>query len=93
MGFAAFHPTYKICDRTNLIGDNNCGGLDGQENPCDFWWGQVKYYATLAMSRVGRGLDSVKEFLSTLTPDERWGVLVVFEEVQPVMFDQLVAIF
>ncbi|WP_237088430.1 plasmid replication protein, CyRepA1 family [Nostoc sp. PCC 7120 = FACHB-418] len=23
----------------NIIGDNNCGGMDGQLDPCDSWWG------------------------------------------------------
>jgi hypothetical protein len=77
----------------NLIGDNNCGGVDGLFDPCDSWWRQVKSYATFAMSRVAHGVDAVKQFLSTLTSDERWGVMVVFEEAQPQLFDQLMAIF
>jgi hypothetical protein len=41
---------------------------------------------------MGRtGVDAAKEFLSILTSDKRWGVMVEFEEVQPVMFGQLVA--
>ncbi|WP_235526341.1 hypothetical protein [Nostoc piscinale] len=36
-------------------------------------------------------MESIKEFLSTLTSDERWGVMVAFEEVQPQLFGQLVA--
>ncbi|BAY41351.1 hypothetical protein NIES2111_57470 (plasmid) [Nostoc sp. NIES-2111] len=76
---------------TIVIGDNNCGGVDGQQNPCDSWWGQVKYYATLAMERVACGVEAVKEFLSTLTSDERWGVMMAIDEQAPVMFEQLVA--
>jgi hypothetical protein len=76
---------------TNLIGDNNCGGMDGQQNPCDSWWGQVKYYATLAMERVALGVDAFRQFLSTLSSDERWGVMMAIDEQAPVMFEQLVA--
>lgn len=43
------------------------------------------------MERVEVGVDAVKEFLSTLTSDERWGVMVEMEQTQPVMFGQLVA--
>lgn len=35
-------------------------------------------------------MKSVKKLFSTLTSDERWGVLVAFEEVQPQIFGQLV---
>ena len=76
----------------NLIGDNNCGGVDGQVNPCDSWWKQVKYYAQLAMSLLAHGVDAVKQFLSTLTSDERWGVMVAIDEEQPQMFEELTAI-
>jgi hypothetical protein len=76
---------------TIVIGDNNCGGLDGQENPCDSWWGKVKYYATLAIERVAHGVEAVKEFLSTLSSDERWGVMMAIDEAQPEMFEELTA--
>ncbi|MEJ1937828.1 bifunctional DNA primase/helicase, partial [Nostoc sp. NIES-2111] len=75
----------------NIIGDNNCGGLDGQIDPCDSWWRQVKSYATLAMERIAHGVDSVKQFLNTLSSDERWGVMMAIDEQAPVMFEQLVA--
>ncbi|MBD2255502.1 hypothetical protein [Nostoc parmelioides] len=65
--------------------------MDGQENPCDSWWGQVKYYATLALERVTYGVKSLKEFLSTLSSDERWGVMMAIDEQQPQLFGQLVA--
>jgi hypothetical protein len=74
----------------NIIRDNNCGGMDGQQNPTDSLWQQVKYSASLAIERVGRGVEAVKEFLSTLTSDERWGVMVAIDEAQPNMFEQLV---
>lgn len=43
------------------------------------------------MERAKDGVGAVKEFFSTLTLDERWGVMVAFEEAQPQMFGQLVA--
>ncbi|MBD2439782.1 hypothetical protein [Nostoc sp. FACHB-110] len=43
------------------------------------------------MERVESGVEAAKEFLSTLSSDERWGVMVAFEEQEPVMFGQLVA--
>jgi hypothetical protein len=76
----------------NVIGDNNCGGMDGQQNPTNAWWQQVKYYATFAMERVACGVDSVKQFLFTLTSDECWGVMMVIDEEQPQVFEQLVAV-
>ncbi|MBD2682404.1 MULTISPECIES: plasmid replication protein, CyRepA1 family [Nostoc] len=73
-------------------GSNNCEGVDGQENPADSWWQQVKYYAAVVMERVKDGVNAVKEFLSTLTPDERWGAILAFDELEPVMFGELVAV-
>ncbi|MBD2459178.1 hypothetical protein H6G80_34715 [Nostoc sp. FACHB-87] len=65
--------------------------MDGQENPIDSWWQQVKSYTALVMERVKHGVGAVKEFLSSLSSDERWGVMVAFEESEPAMFGQLVA--
>ncbi|MBD2452266.1 DUF3854 domain-containing protein [Nostoc sp. FACHB-152] len=70
---------------------NNWGGMDGKDNPIHSWWQQVKSYTTRLMERLETGVDAVKEFLSSLTPDERWGVMVQMEENQPQMFGQLVA--
>ncbi|MGV0104671.1 hypothetical protein [Nostoc sp. DSM 114167] len=53
---------------------------------------QVKYYAAVVMERVKDGMNAVKEFLSTLTPDERWGAILAFDELEPVMFGELVAV-
>ncbi|ABA24784.1 conserved hypothetical protein (plasmid) [Trichormus variabilis ATCC 29413] len=64
--------------------------MDGQDNLTDSWWGQVKSYATLAMSRVTHGVDAVKQFLSTLNSDERWGVMMAIDEQEPQVFEQLV---
>ena len=75
----------------SLIGDNNCGGVDGQLDPCDSWWRQVKYYATFAMKQIAHGVDAVKQFLSTLTSDERWGVMMAIDEAHPAMFEDLTA--
>ncbi|MBD0347436.1 MAG: hypothetical protein ICV63_21975 [Coleofasciculus sp. Co-bin14] len=36
------------------------------------------------------GVDAVKELLSTLTSDERCGVMLEFEDVDPQKFAQLV---
>ncbi|MBU7585521.1 MAG: hypothetical protein KAF91_21975 [Nostoc sp. TH1S01] len=62
--------------------------MEGQEAS---WWQQVKSYVAGFMERVESGLEAAKEFLSTLTSDERWGVMVAFEESELVMFGQLVA--
>ncbi|MCC5636995.1 hypothetical protein LC593_14215 [Nostoc sp. CHAB 5844] len=66
--------------------------MEGQDNPSDSWWQQVKSYAALFRERVKDGVGAVKEFLSTLSSDERWGVMVAFEEAQPQIFRELVAI-
>ncbi|BAY41349.1 hypothetical protein NIES2111_57450 (plasmid) [Nostoc sp. NIES-2111] len=43
------------------------------------------------MERVTHGVESVKQFLSTLSSDERWGVMMAIDEAQPQVFEQLVA--
>ncbi|RUR76125.1 hypothetical protein DSM107007_47120 [Nostoc sp. PCC 7120 = FACHB-418] len=43
------------------------------------------------MERVAHGVESVKQFLSTLTSDEKWGVMMAIDEQEPQMFEQLVA--
>ncbi|MBD2472011.1 DUF3854 domain-containing protein [Nostoc sp. FACHB-145] len=75
----------------NESGSNNWGGVDGQENPTHSWWQQVKSYTNQFRDRLQQGVESVKQFLSTLTSDERWGVMVQMEEQEPQMFGQLVA--
>ncbi|MBU7587064.1 MAG: hypothetical protein KAF91_30145 [Nostoc sp. TH1S01] len=65
--------------------------MDGQENSVVSWWQQVKSYTAGVVERVKDGVEAVKEFLSTLSSDERWGVMVAFEESEPAMFGQLVA--
>ncbi|WP_228038831.1 hypothetical protein [Nostoc sp. LEGE 12450] len=42
------------------------------------------------MERVEYGVDAVKELLSTLTSDERCGVMLEFEDARPDKFAQLV---
>ncbi|WP_224311721.1 MULTISPECIES: hypothetical protein [Nostocaceae] len=42
------------------------------------------------MSRVTHGVDAVKQFLSTLNSDERWGVMMAIDEQEPQVFEQLV---
>jgi hypothetical protein len=43
------------------------------------------------MSRVAHGVDAVKQFFSTLSSDEKWGVMVAIDEAQPQMFEELTA--
>ncbi|WP_341532028.1 hypothetical protein WKK05_40780 (plasmid) [Nostoc sp. UHCC 0302] len=74
----------------NEDGSNNWGGVDGQPNLSKQWWDRVKCYARLAIERVEHGINSMKELLSTLTSDERWGVMLEFEEINPEKFSQLV---
>ncbi|BAY20200.1 hypothetical protein NIES21_60700 (plasmid) [Anabaenopsis circularis NIES-21] len=81
----------QVADTTPLPINDNCVGLERQDNLADSWWQQVKSYAVSFMERVESGVEAVKEFLSTLTSDERWGVIVAFEEAQPQLFGQLVA--
>lgn len=76
----------------NVIGDNNRGGMDTDAELSDPWWERVKYYAQLVIVRVEYGVESVKELLSTLTIDERCGVMLEFEDVDPDKFAQLVAL-
>ncbi|MCC5619653.1 bifunctional DNA primase/helicase, partial [Nostoc sp. CHAB 5836] len=75
----------------NESGDNNRGGVDTEVSLSDSWWERVKYYARLAIERVELGVDKVKELLSTLTIDERCGVMLEFEDASPDKFAQLVA--
>ncbi|MHC5770749.1 MAG: plasmid replication protein, CyRepA1 family [Nostoc sp.] len=76
----------------NEDGDNNRGGMDTEEELSDSWWERVKYYARLAIERLEDGVDAVKELLSTLTSDERCGVMLEFEDIDPNKFAQLVAL-
>jgi hypothetical protein len=75
----------------NESGSNNWGGVDTDEQLSDSWWERVKYYARLAIERVECGVNAVKELLSTLTSDERWGVILEFEDASPEKFAQMVA--
>ena len=65
--------------------------MDTDEADSISWWERVKYYAQLAIERVEYGIDAVKELLSTLTSDERCGVMLKFEDIDPSKFAQLVA--
>ncbi len=71
---------------------HSLGDVDRQDNPVDSWWQQVKSYATFAMERIACGVDAVKQFLSILSSDERWGVMMAIDEQQPQVFEQLVAL-
>ncbi|AFY45762.1 hypothetical protein [Nostoc sp. PCC 7107] len=84
----------QVSDTTSpstLPSNDICPSMEGQDNPTDSWWQQVKSYSAGFRERVESGVAAVKEFLSTLSSDERWGVMVAFEEAQPAMFGQLVA--
>ncbi|MBN3992370.1 MAG: bifunctional DNA primase/helicase, partial [Nostoc sp. NMS2] len=70
----------------NEDGDNNRGGMDTEAGFSNSWWDKVKYYARLAIERVENGVDAVKELLSTLTSDERCGVMLEFEDASPDKF-------
>jgi hypothetical protein len=48
--------------------------------------------AQLAIKRFEYGVNAVKEILSTLTNDERWGVMLKFEDIDAEKFGQLIAI-
>jgi hypothetical protein len=63
--------------------------MDTEVELSDSWWERVKYYAQLAIDRVEYGVDAVKELLSTLTSDERWGVMLKFDDLHPDKFAQL----
>jgi hypothetical protein len=77
-----------ITDTTPLPSNEDMGG---QLDRTLSWWQQVKSYTAVVMERVKDGVEAVKELLNTLTSDERWGVMLAFEEAQPQMFGQLVA--
>ncbi|MCC5633189.1 hypothetical protein LC613_37445 [Nostoc sphaeroides CHAB 2801] len=74
----------------NKDGSNNWGGVDTDKEDSTSWWERVKYYAQLAIERVEFGVNAVKELLSTLTSDERCGVMLKFEDINPEKFAQLV---
>ncbi|AUB41785.1 DNA primase [Nostoc flagelliforme CCNUN1] len=65
--------------------------MDTDPELSDSWWERVKYYARLAIERVEEGVDAVKELLSSLTIDQRLGVILEFEDVDPQKFAQLVS--
>ncbi|MEH1914319.1 hypothetical protein [Nostoc sp.] len=63
--------------------------MDIEVKLSDSWWERVKYYVRLAIERVEYGVDAVKELLCTLTIDERCGVMLEFENIDPDKFAQL----
>ncbi|MEA5507679.1 plasmid replication protein, CyRepA1 family, partial [Halotia wernerae UHCC 0503] len=75
----------------NGDGSNKWGGMDTAHSFRNTWCQRVKYYAQLVAQKVQCGVEVVQELLSTLTSDERWGVMVEFEEVCPDGFAQLVS--
>ncbi|WP_431356849.1 plasmid replication protein, CyRepA1 family [Komarekiella delphini-convector] len=75
----------------NGDGEHNRGGVAQDESLSNEWWKRVKYYTKLVAQKIDQGVGMIQELLSTLTSDERWGVMVEFEEVCPDGFAQLVA--
>ena len=73
----------------NENGSNNRGGMDTDVELSDSWWERVKYYAQLAIEQVEDGVNAVKKLLSILMSDERWGVMLEFEDACPDKFAQL----
>jgi hypothetical protein len=76
----------------NESGSNNRGGMDTDAELSDYWWKRVKYYAQLAIEQFVYGVDGVKQLLNTLTSDERWGVMLKFDDLHPDKFAQLMAL-
>lgn len=78
----------------NEDGDNNRGDIDTEVEEVEIlhesWWKWVKYYAQLVIERIEYGMESIKELLSTLTGDERLGVILEFEDAYLQKFAQLV---
>ncbi|NDJ25903.1 hypothetical protein GS682_30815 [Nostoc sp. B(2019)] len=66
--------------------------MDTNESLSNKWWKKVKYYAQLVAQKIDQGVGMVQELLSTLTSDEKWGVMVEFEETCPDGFAQLVSV-
>ncbi len=79
----------------NISGEIYRGGMDGQNQQVeilnDNWWHRVKNYAQLLVERLEYGVEMVKQLLSTLPIDERWGVIFEFESVNPDKFTQLIS--
>jgi hypothetical protein len=93
-GISSARPSSNLSSTPPNNGDesNNRGGVDTDESLRNNWWKRVKYYAQLVAQKVELGVGMVQELLSTLTSDERWGVMVEFEEVCPDKFGQLVSV-
>ncbi|TBR56503.1 bifunctional DNA primase/helicase [Westiellopsis prolifica IICB1] len=79
----------------NIGGEIYRGGMDGQTQQVEIlnehWWHRVKNYAQLLVERLEYGVEMVKELLSTLSIDERWGVIFEFESANPDKFTQLIS--
>ncbi|WP_225912858.1 hypothetical protein [Nostoc flagelliforme] len=65
--------------------------MDTDKESSTSWWERVKYYAHLAIERFQYGVNAVKQLLSTLTSDQRCGVMLKFEDINQDLFAQLVA--
>ncbi|WP_226889493.1 hypothetical protein [Nostoc sp. MG11] len=92
-GVNAIRPSSNLPSTPPNNGDENnkWGGMDTDESLSNKWRERVKYYAQLVVQKVESGVGMVQELLSTLTSDERWGVMVEFEEANVEKFGQLMA--
>ncbi|KAB8318239.1 DUF3854 domain-containing protein [Tolypothrix campylonemoides VB511288] len=52
------------------------------------WWQRVKNYTQAVMERLKFGVEAVKELLNGLSRDERWGVMVEWEDTNPYGFNK-----
>ena len=58
----------------------------------DSWRSKLKDYVQLIIQGVESGIDAVKKMLGTLTTDQRWGVMLEFEQVNPEKFAQMISV-
>jgi hypothetical protein len=65
------------------------GGMDTNSQN-ETWWSRVRDYAHLLMEGFEYGIETIKELLTTLTADERWGVMLEWENLDFQGFTQFI---
>jgi len=82
-----------------ISGEYFKGGLDTNENQQEKedlvttqWWEKVKIYTLLVVEKLSDGVTAVKEVLSSLSRDEKWGVLTGFDEFDPEYFERFTSL-
>jgi hypothetical protein len=79
--------TPVVTSPPNLNGEHFRGDVttdpESPEQPHNSWFEKIKGFASLVVEGLGYGIEIVKELLSTLTIDERWGVIFEFEATNP----------